>query len=191
MSASASAVQPPTPPTPSTAAAAAGRRPTVRHNLVLAITCLALATVVAAMSSLNVALPAIARETHATQTQLSWIIDAYSLVFASLLLPAGALGDRFGRRRALLTGLVIFGGASAGALVTTSPGTLIGLRALLGVGAALVMPATLSTITTTFPASSAPGRSASGRRWRAPARWSGCSPRAHCCRPGPGVRCSC
>ncbi|MEY9946640.1 EmrB/QacA subfamily drug resistance transporter [Kitasatospora sp. GAS1066B] len=151
MSASASAVQPPTPPTPSTAAAAAGRRPTVRHNLVLAITCLALATVVAAMSSLNVALPAIARETHATQTQLSWIIDAYSLVFASLLLPAGALGDRFGRRRALLTGLVIFGGASAGALVTTSPGTLIGLRALLGVGAALVMPATLSTITTTFP----------------------------------------
>ncbi|WP_329560997.1 MFS transporter [Kitasatospora sp. NBC_01266] len=124
---------------------------TPRPNAVLAITCLALATVVAAMSSLNVALPSIARQTHATQTQLSWIIDAYSLVFASLLLPAGALGDRFGRRRALLTGLLIFGGASAGALFTTSPAALIALRALLGVGAALVMPATLSTITTTFP----------------------------------------
>ncbi|MCX4744277.1 MFS transporter [Kitasatospora sp. NBC_01287] len=123
----------------------------MRQNAVLAITCLALATVVAAMSSLNVALPSVARETHADQTQLSWIIDAYSLAFAALLLPAGALGDRFGRRRALLTGLAIFAGASGAALLTTSPDLLIVLRAVLGVGAALVMPATLSTITATFP----------------------------------------
>ena len=73
---------------------------TVRTGAVTAVVCLALAAVVAAMSSLNVALPDIARATHATQTQLAWIIDAYSLVFASLLLPAGAIGDRYGRRRA-------------------------------------------------------------------------------------------
>lgn len=123
----------------------------VRHTAVLAVTCLALATVVAAMSSLNVALPSIARETRAGQTQLSWIIDAYSLVFAALLLPAGALGDRFGRRRALVAGLALFGGGSALATATTSAGALIGVRALLGAGAALVMPATLATITSTFP----------------------------------------
>ncbi|WP_242419772.1 MFS transporter, partial [Frankia sp. CpI1-P] len=103
------------------------------------------------MSSLNVALPSIAADTHASQTRLSWIIDAYSLVFAALLLPAGAVGDRFGRRRALLTGLLIFGAGSAAAPFTSSATTLIGLRCVLGVGAALVMPATLSTITGTFP----------------------------------------
>ncbi|MFI9273215.1 MFS transporter [Kitasatospora sp. NPDC052896] len=117
----------------------------------LVVTCLALGTVVAAMASLNVALPGLARDTHASQTDLSWIIDAYSLVFASLLLPASALGDRFGRRKALLAGLAVFGGGSAAAVFTTSPSVLIGLRGVLGVGAALVMPATLSTITSTFP----------------------------------------
>ncbi|MGV9263133.1 MFS transporter [Kitasatospora sp. NPDC003701] len=131
--------------------AAAPGGPAVRHNLVLLVTCLALATVVAAMASLNVALPDIARATHGSQTQLSWIIDAYSLVFAALLLPAGALGDRFGRRRALLVGLTLFGGGSGLAALTTDPTALIALRGLLGVGAALVMPATLSTITGTFP----------------------------------------
>ncbi|MFD0277679.1 MFS transporter [Kitasatospora sp. NPDC127111] len=131
--------------------AAAPDGPPVRHQLVLLVTCLALATVVAAMASLNVALPDLARETHGSQTQLSWIIDVYSLVFAALLLPAGALGDRFGRRRALVVGLTLFGGGSGLAALTTDPTTLIALRGLLGVGAALVMPATLSTITGTFP----------------------------------------
>ena len=78
---------------------------TLRPGAVTAVVCLALAAVVAAMSSLNVALPDVARATHASQTQLAWIIDAYSLVFASLLLPAGAIGDRYGRRRALIAGL--------------------------------------------------------------------------------------
>ena len=68
------------------------------------------------MASLNVALPGMARSTHASQTQLEWIIDAYSLVFAALLLPAGALGDRYGRRRALLVGLAVFGVGSAVAM---------------------------------------------------------------------------
>jgi EmrB/QacA subfamily drug resistance transporter len=119
---------------------------------VMIVVCVALAAVVAAMSSLNVALPDIARSTHASQTQLSWIIDAYSLIFASLLLPAGAIGDRYGRRKTLLAGLAIFGIGSIVAMTASSAAELIGLRGVLGVGAALVMPATLSTITSTFPA---------------------------------------
>src|SRR5215831_15263214 len=93
---------------------------TIRPGAVTAVVCLALAAVVAAMSSLNVALPGIARATHASQTQLAWIIDAYSLVFASLLLPAGAIGDRYGRRLALITGLSIFGAGSAVAMTAHS-----------------------------------------------------------------------
>ena len=120
-------------------------------SAVTAVVCLALGAVTAAMASLNVALPDLARATQATQTQLEWIIDAYSLAFAALLLPAGALGDRYGRRRALLAGLAIFGAASAVAMTASSADELIFLRGLIGVGAALVMPATLSTITSNFP----------------------------------------
>src|SRR5215469_10716579 len=134
----------------------------VRSGAVTAVVCMALATVVAAMSSLNVALPDIARSTHATQTQLAWVIDAYSLVFASLLLPAGAFGDRYGRRLALLAGLSVFGAGSAVAMTAHSATELIALRAVLGLGAALVMPATLSTITGTF---------ASAQRTRAVSIW--------------------
>lgn len=123
------------------------------HGVIMAVVCLALGVVVAAMASLNVALPNIARDTHASQTDLVWVIDAYSLAFAALLLPGGALGDRYGRRRALLAGLLIFGAGSAIATTTTSASELIALRAMIGLGAALVMPATLSTITSTFPES--------------------------------------
>jgi EmrB/QacA subfamily drug resistance transporter len=124
----------------------------MRHGAITAVVCVALAAVTAAMSSLNVALPDIARSTHASQTQLSWVIDAYSLVFAALLLPGGALGDRYGRRRALLIGLGIFAIGSAVAMTASGANVLIGLRGVIGLGAALVMPATLSTITGTFPA---------------------------------------
>ena len=133
----------------STQSSAPGRA--VHHGAVTAVVCIALAAVVAAMSSLNVAIPSIARSTHASQTELSWIIDAYSLVFAALLLPAGALGDRFGRRRSLLAGLVIFAAGSAVAMIVSGASELIALRTVIGLGAALVMPATLSTITGTFP----------------------------------------
>jgi EmrB/QacA subfamily drug resistance transporter len=128
------------------------------------VVCIALAAVVSATASLNVALPSIARDTHAGQTSLAWIIDAYSLVFASLLLPAGALGDRYGRRRALVVGLSIFGLASAAAMTVSSAGALIALRGVLGLGAAFVMPATLSTITSTVPVE---------RRARAVGLWAG------------------
>jgi EmrB/QacA subfamily drug resistance transporter len=131
----------------------AARSQPSRHGVITAVVCLALAAVVAAMASLNVALPDIARATHASQTDLTWVIDAYSLAFASLLLPGGGLGDRYGRRMALIVGLLIFGAGSAIAMTATSASELIALRAVLGLGAALVMPATLSTITSTLPAS--------------------------------------
>jgi EmrB/QacA subfamily drug resistance transporter len=131
--------------------AASPARREASHGAVTAVVCLALAAVVSAMASLNVALPDIARSTHASQTQLAWIIDAYSLLFAALLLPAGAIGDRYGRRRALLIGLAVFGAGSIAAMTVSSASALIVLRGVLGIGAALVMPATLSTITGTFP----------------------------------------
>ncbi len=112
---------------------------------------LALMMVVAAVASLNVALPDLARDTGATQTELQWIVDAYALAFAALLLPAGAIGDRFGRKPILVAGLVLFGLGSLAALFAHSPGQLIALRVVLGVGAAFVMPVTLSVITTVFP----------------------------------------
>jgi EmrB/QacA subfamily drug resistance transporter len=134
------------------------------HRAVLVVTCLALATVVAAVASLNVAIPSLARDTHASQTQLSWVIDSYALVFAALLLLGGAIGDRYGRRRALLAGLGLFGAGSLAATTVSDPAALIALRGVLGIGAALVMPATLSTVTSTFPAA---------ERARAVGTWAG------------------
>jgi EmrB/QacA subfamily drug resistance transporter len=122
-----------------------------RRAAVLRVMCLALMMVVAAVASLNVALPDIARETGASQTQLQWIVDAYALTFAALLLPAGAIGDRFGRKPTLAFGLSLFGLASFVALFLHTPSELIALRVLMGVGAAFVMPVTLSVITTIFP----------------------------------------
>ena len=122
-----------------------------RSTLVLAVVGLALMAVVSAVSGLNIALPSLARETGASQTDLTWIVDAYTVVFAGLLLFAGALGDRYGRRLLLIVGLVIFGGAAALAMVLSDPGQLIALRAAMGVGAAAIMPTTLSVITTSFP----------------------------------------
>src|SRR5581483_8336718 len=124
---------------------------TKRRGAVLRVMCLALMMVVAAVASLNVALPGIARDTGASQTQLQWIVDAYAIVFAALLLPAGAIGDRFGRKPLLTVGLALFGGVSLAALFVHSPTTLIAIRAGLGVAAALIMPVTLSVITTVFP----------------------------------------
>lgn len=130
--------------------------PTTRTGPVLAVVALALMTVVSAVSGLNVALPDLARETGATQTQLTWIVDAYTVVFAGLLLFAGALGDRFGRRLLLIVGLAVFGAAAAAGMLTDQPGLLIAIRALMGVGAAAIMPTTLSVITTSFPVAERP-----------------------------------
>src|SRR3954463_1921469 len=102
-----------------------------RRGAVLRVMCLALMMVVAAVASLNVALPGIARDTGASQTDLQWIVDAYAITFAALLLPAGALGDRFGRKRILAAGLGTYGLASAFALMASTPGQLIALRVVM------------------------------------------------------------
>jgi EmrB/QacA subfamily drug resistance transporter len=120
---------------------------------------LALATISASIfvisvdtTIVNVALPTLARTLHATNSQLQWIADAYALVFAGLLLAAGSLGDRYGRRGALALGLGAFAAASALASQTTSAGALIAARAAMGVGAAMIFPTTLALLTNIFPA---------------------------------------
>jgi EmrB/QacA subfamily drug resistance transporter len=100
---------------------------------------------------LNVALPTLQEEFSATGSTLQWMVDAYLLVFAGLLLVFGTLGDRFGRKLALQSGIAIFGIASLGALVADTSGEVIAIRSLMGVGAALIMPATLSIIANVFP----------------------------------------
>src|SRR5579859_4649917 len=98
----------------------------------------------------NVTLPSLVRELHATTTQLQWVVDAYNLVFAALLLTSGSLSDRFGRKGMLLAGLTVFGAASLAGGFTTSPAQLIAVRAVMGLGAAMTFPATLSLIANIF-----------------------------------------
>ncbi len=120
-------------------------------GVLLVLMCTALALVLGAGTALAVALPAIAADTGATQTELSYVVNVYALVFAALLLPAGIAADRFGRRPALLLGLTVFGGASLASAFTPDPTALIVLRAVAGLGATAVMPATLSVLTDAYP----------------------------------------
>jgi EmrB/QacA subfamily drug resistance transporter len=122
-----------------------------RRTMVLASMCLALVLVVAGVSMLVNALSLIAEDLDLSQSTQSWVIDAYALPFAALLLIAGALGDRFGRRGALLAGTVLFGAGSLMSAMAESGNMLLTFRAITGVGAALIMPGTLSTITSVFP----------------------------------------
>jgi EmrB/QacA subfamily drug resistance transporter len=121
------------------------RKPLILVALLLAAFAINLDTTI-----VNVALPSLVRELHASTTQLQWIVDAYSLVFAALLLAAGSLGDRRGRKGVLLSGLAVFGLASLVGGFTANPGQLIAARAVMGLGAALVFPATLSLISNVF-----------------------------------------
>lgn len=100
---------------------------------------------------LNVALPSISNAMGATASDLQWIVDAYVLVFAALLLTTGSLGDRVGRKRTLIAGLILFGIGSFAAAISTSTTMLIAARAFLGIGGAMIMPSTLSLISATFP----------------------------------------
>lgn len=120
--------------------------------LILGVLNLSLVLIVAGVSGLNLAIPSIQRALNASASELVWINASYSLVFAGLLLPAGALGDRYGRKPALLAGLGIFLVSALVATRSTDPSQLIALRGVMGVGAALTMPATLSIITVVFPA---------------------------------------
>jgi EmrB/QacA subfamily drug resistance transporter len=118
--------------------------------LALGVLCVSLLAIVVDNTIVNVALPTIARELDADLSDLQWIVDAYTLVFAGLLLVGGALGDRYGRRRVLLAGLAVFAGASAWAGFAGDAASLIAARGVMGAGAALIMPATLSLVVSVF-----------------------------------------
>jgi MFS transporter, DHA2 family, multidrug resistance protein len=116
----------------------------------LAVLCLSLIVVTIDTTILNVALPSLQRQLHPSSSGLEWIVDAYTVVFAGSLLTAGALGDRYGRKGALSAGLVVFALASAASALAHDANQLIALRAVTGIGAALVFPATLSILTNIF-----------------------------------------
>ena len=122
-----------------------------RRSAALVTMLLALVLVVAGVSMMAVAVPSLTAALGASPSDQQWIVDGYTVALAALLLPAGAIGDRFGRRRALIAGIAIFGAASAASAMSGSASTLIAWRVLTGVGAALIMPGTLSTITSVFP----------------------------------------
>jgi EmrB/QacA subfamily drug resistance transporter len=121
-----------------------------RRWLTLGVLCLSLLIIVVDNTIVNVALPSLVRQLGASATQLQWVVDAYTVAFAGLLLLAGTLGDRWGRRRSLMCGLAVFGIASAGAAFSDGVGQLVTARAIMGAAAAFIMPATLSILTNTF-----------------------------------------
>lgn len=131
---------------------------------VLASMCLALVLVVASVSSVNLALTGISLDLGTSSSQLTWIADGYTVALAALVLPFGALGDRVGRRTLLLAGTLVFGLAALAASFAGGAGSLIACRVVMGVGAAMIMPGTLSTITAVFPPE---------RRARAVSVWAG------------------
>jgi len=121
-----------------------------RRWLILGVLCLSLLVVVIDNMVLNIAIPSLISDLGASPAEIQWIIDSYILVFAGLLLIAGSLSDRYGRRRGLVIGLTVFGGASVLATLCQTSGQLIAVRGLMGVGAAFLMPGTLSILTTVF-----------------------------------------
>src|SRR3954447_5149366 len=135
-----------------------------RRWWILAVLCTSLMMVIIGNTALNVAIPTLSRELGASTSELQWMVDPYSLVFAGFLFTGGALGDRYGRKGTLQVGLLIFmGGSLLAAIVATSWAVIAG-RSVMGFGAAFVMPATLSIITNVFP---------SHERARAIAVWAG------------------
>jgi EmrB/QacA subfamily drug resistance transporter len=137
--------------------------PSQRRGVLFSM-CLSLVLVVASVSSLNLALPGLAVALGASSSALTWIADGYTVALAALVLPFGALGDRVGRRNVLLAGTVLFGGAAAVASFAGAAELVIACRVVMGAGAAMIMPGTLSTITAAFPHDERP---------RAVAVWSG------------------
>jgi EmrB/QacA subfamily drug resistance transporter len=118
--------------------------------LALGVLCVSLLIIVIDNTIVNVALPTLVRDLNADLSELQWVVDAYTLTFAGLLLLAGTLGDRYGRRRTLVGGLVVFGAASGLAAFASSVDHLVLTRAVMGAGAAFIMPATLSLLTSVF-----------------------------------------
>jgi EmrB/QacA subfamily drug resistance transporter len=121
-----------------------------RRTVLLAV-CIALMAVIASVTGLNVAQPELAVEFDASQSEVLWFINLYTISLAALLLPLGALGDRWGRKPVLLAGLTIFGVSNLTAGLAESSEVMLASRFLSGVGAAMIMPVTLAVITSTFP----------------------------------------
>ncbi len=133
----------------------------------LGVLCLSLLIIMVGNTSLNVALPVLSRELDASNSQLQWLVDAYSLVFAGLLFAAGNFGDRYGRNGIMQAGLVLFGLATSyAAFMAETAGQLIGARVVMGAASAMVMPATLSIITNIFPPDERAKPSVPGRHQR-------------------------
>jgi EmrB/QacA subfamily drug resistance transporter len=122
-----------------------------RRWWILAVLCLSLLIVFVGNSSLNVTIPTLSRDLHATESQLQWVVAIYSLVFAGLLFTSGAAGDRYGRKGALQLGLVVFLAGCIAASASHEMSQLIACRAVMGCGAALIMPSTLSILVNVFP----------------------------------------
>ena len=127
-----------------------------RRWAILAVLCLSLMIVIVGNTSLNVALPTLARSLDASDTSLQWMVEAYALVFAGLLFTAGTLGDRFGRKGALQFGLVLFLAGASSATWAGSAGDIVIARGVMGIAAAFIMPSTLSILTHVFPAHERP-----------------------------------
>ena len=121
-----------------------------RRPLILLALCLAAFVISVDVTIVNVALPTLVRSLGASTTQLQWVVDAYSLVFAALVLAAGSLSDRFGRKGTLLIGLGVFALASLAGAISATTGELIAARAVMGLGAALMFPSTLSLLVNVF-----------------------------------------
>src|SRR2546423_5332970 len=134
--------------TPSSTGAAA--LSPAHRRVVLVTLCLAAFTINLDTTIVNVTLPTLVRDLNASTRQLQWIVDSYNLVFAALVLAAGSLSDRFGRKGALLTGLAIFAAGSILGSLASSPGQLIAIRGVIGLGAAVIFPTTLSILTNVF-----------------------------------------
>ena len=131
------------------------------------------------LTIVNIAVPNLITELHASLDDVLWVINAYALVLAVLVITAGRLGDLIGPRIMFMGGVGVFTAASAACGLAPSPGWLIGFRAVQGLGAAMLMPQTLTIITSTFPPTGAGRRSGCGGRWpgwpRLPGRpWAGC-----------------
>src|SRR3989449_3197602 len=133
-----------------TPAALRGEGTQLRKGWILFSLCLAALIINIDVTIVNVTLPSLVRELHATTTNLQWVVDAYSLVFAALILAAGSLSDRLGRKEVLLAGLGVFGAASLAGAFGQNPGQLIAAPAGMGLGAAAIFPSTLSLSANVF-----------------------------------------
>lgn len=131
---------------------------TRRPWIILGVLCVTILVISIDNTILNIALPTIVRTLHATSSQLQWVVDAYAVTFAGLLLTLGSVGDRFGRKWVFLSGLVVFGAGSAFAAWSGSPDRLTMARVVMGLGGAALMPSTLSILVNAFPEENAKRR---------------------------------